>query len=204
MIRPLTQGSGRSVFCILIPKRVILDPFDGDKSVHSVRVGVKSDAAVSGKRCNDAEGRIWPSKARLFCARWSSVTPHLWSIRARPWIVPCQQTQKAGQMSQGLLSLVLSRPVRDARRSTERPVLRPDVSVSSPADRHWPPPHRRLIVAPMPSDTSHPRRLNRKQRPRIRIQGRKQSRTDCPLGGFGSDQNAGLFTKQQAGLQVPV
>ena len=96
---PLNFKSG------VIPKRVILDPFDGDKSVHSARRGVKSDAAVSGKWCNDAEGRMAQQSPRFLRPLEQCYAP-LVVNSSTAWIVPCQQTQKAGQIGQGLLSLV--------------------------------------------------------------------------------------------------
>jgi len=82
-----------------MPKEIILDPFDGDKSVHSARRNAKRDAAVSGKRWNDAEGRIWPSKARAFLRPLEQRYDPLVVQSSSAWNVPCQQTQKVGQMN---------------------------------------------------------------------------------------------------------
>jgi len=50
----------------LIPKEVIIDPFDGDKSVHSGRRWCVARYGVSGKRRNAPDGRIWPTKGQFF------------------------------------------------------------------------------------------------------------------------------------------
>ncbi len=46
--------------------RLIWDRFDGAKSVRSARRGGPRDAGPSGKRRNDAEEPIWPTKGRFF------------------------------------------------------------------------------------------------------------------------------------------
>ena len=55
---------------------------------------------------------VWLSKARAFLRPLEQRYAPLVVQSSMAWIVPCQQTQKAGQMSQGLLSLVLFLPIQ--------------------------------------------------------------------------------------------
>ena len=48
------------------PKEAIVDPSDGVKSARSARRGAQRDAGASGKRRNDADGRICPTEGRIF------------------------------------------------------------------------------------------------------------------------------------------
>jgi len=90
----------------IIPREVIRDPFDGDKSVHSARRSAKRDAgyrASAATTPRDVFGPAKPGFLRPLEQRYDPLVVN----QTTAWIVPCQQTQKAGQTSQGLLSLVL-------------------------------------------------------------------------------------------------
>jgi len=93
-------------FLFIIPKEVILDPFDGDKSVHSARRGAKRDMGYRASAATTPGGGFGPAKPGLLRPLEQRYAP-LVVNKTTAWIVPCQQTQKAGQTKQGLLTLVL-------------------------------------------------------------------------------------------------
>ena len=83
----------------VIPKEAIIDPSDGVKSARSARRGAQRDAGASGKRRNDADGRIWPTEGGIFAPAGLRYGPLVVSqTTARP--MPRQQTRKCGQMGQ--------------------------------------------------------------------------------------------------------
>jgi len=88
-----------------MPKEVILDPFDGDKSVHSARRNTKRDAGhrvSAGTTPRDGFGPAKPGFLRPLEQRYDLTVV----FKTTACIVPCQQTQKAGQTSHRLLPLV--------------------------------------------------------------------------------------------------
>jgi len=61
---------------------------------------------VSGKRRNDADGRIWPTEGRFFAPagrRYASLVVNQTTAQS----MPGRQARKTGQMDQNLLPLVL-------------------------------------------------------------------------------------------------
>jgi|GEM_PF-1284002 len=66
----------------IIPKEVIIDPFDGDKSVHSGRRGAQRDTPYRASAATHRMDGFGPPKAG-FSRPLDCVMLHLWSVRPR-------------------------------------------------------------------------------------------------------------------------